>query len=112
MSVPAGELHPIELMGWRAGRGTVNLHKTSVKVVSFPLYVLERVMTTISAWKFNAVRGAGEVLPKLAKLNRNFLVSLLGEVVVCWEVGRKKPKAVILSVWRFCEGGCEHVPCP
>jgi hypothetical protein len=70
----------------------VNLHKTSVKVVSFPLYVLERVMTTISAWKFNAVRG-------------------VGEVVVCWEAGRKKPKAVILSVWRFCEGGCEHVPC-
>ena len=66
-------------------------------------------MTTISAWKFNAVRGAGEVLPKL---NRNFLVSLLGEVVVCWEDGRKKPKAIFLSVWRFCEGGCEHVPCP
>jgi hypothetical protein len=99
-------------MGWRAGRGTVNLHKTSVKVVSFPLYVLERVMTTISAWKFNAVRGAGEVLPKLAKLNRDFLVSLLGEVVVCWEAGRNKPKAVILSIWRLCEGGCEHVPCP
>jgi hypothetical protein len=112
VSVPAGELHPIELMGWRAGRGTVNLHKTSVKVVSFPLYVLERVMTTISAWKFNAVRGAGEVLPKLAKLNRDFLVSLLGEVVVCWEAGRNKPKAVILSIWRLCEGGCEHVPCP
>ena len=49
-------------------------------------------MTTISAWKFNAVRSAGEV-------------------VVRWEAGRKKPKAVILSVWRFCEGGCEHVPC-
>ena len=48
-------------------------------------------MTTMSAWKFNAVRGAGEVLPKQAKL---------------------KPKAVILAVWRFCEGGCEHVPCP
>jgi uncharacterized membrane protein len=69
-------------------------------------------MTTISAWKFNAVRGAGEVLPKLAKLNRNFLVSLLAEVVVCWEDGRKKPKAIFLSVWRFCEGGCEHAPCP
>ena len=69
-------------------------------------------MTTISAWTFNAVRGAGEVLPKLAKLNRTFLVSLLGEVVVCWEAGRRKPKAVILSIWRFCEGGCEHVPCP
>ena len=35
VSVPADELHPIELMGWRAGRRTVNLHKTSVKVVSF-----------------------------------------------------------------------------
>jgi hypothetical protein len=69
-------------------------------------------MTTISACKFNAVRGVGEVLPKLAKLNRNFLVSLLGEVVVCWEDGRKKPKAIFLFVWRFCEGGGEHVPCP
>ena len=69
-------------------------------------------MTTIITWKFDAVRGAGEVLPKLAKLNWDFLVSLLDEVVVCGEAGRKKPKAVILSVWRFCEGGCEHVPCP
>lgn len=69
-------------------------------------------MTTISAWKFNAVRGVGEVLPKLAKLNRDFLANLLDEVVVRWQASRKKPKAVILSLWRFCEGGCEHVPCP
>lgn len=69
-------------------------------------------MTTISAWKFNAIRGAGTVLPKLAELNRDFLVNLLDEVVVRWEAGRKKPKAVIFSVRRFCEGGCEYVPCP
>ena len=49
-------------------------------------------MTTISAWKFNAVRGTGEVVRR--------------------EAVREKPKAVILSVWRFCEGGGEHVPCP
>jgi hypothetical protein len=36
-------------------------------------------MTTISAWKFNAVRSAGEVLPKQAKLNRDFLVNLRDE---------------------------------
>jgi hypothetical protein len=36
------------------------------------------------------------------------VINLLGEAVVSWEVGRKKPKTVIPPVWRFCEGACEH----
>ena len=66
-------------MGRRAGRGSVNIHKTSVKVASFPPYTLERVMATLNAWKFSTL-----------------------------QAGRKKPKTVILPVWRFSEGACEH----
>lgn len=76
-------------MGRLAGRGSVNFGKTSVKVLSYPPHALERVMTTPSAWKVNTLQGADEA-------------------VVTWEVGRKKPNTVILSVWRFCEGACEH----
>jgi hypothetical protein len=95
-------------MGRRAGRGSVNIHKTSVKVLSSPLYTLERVMTTLSAWKFSTLRGAGEAPAKLEKLNRDFLVNLPDEAVVSWEAGRKKPKTAVLPVWRFCESACEH----
>ena len=86
----------------------MNIHKASVKVASFPPYALERVMATVSAWKFSTLQGADQVLAKLEKLNRDFLINLHDEAVVSWEVGRKKPKTVILPVWRFCEGVCEH----
>ena len=65
-------------------------------------------MATLSAWKFRTLRGTGEAPAKLEKLNRDFPINLHDEAVVSWEVGRKKPKTVILPVWRFREGACEH----
>ena len=62
-------------------------------------------MATLSAWTFNALQGAAGALEQL---NRDFLINLHDEAVVSWEVGRKKPKTVILPVWRFREGACEH----
>jgi hypothetical protein len=49
----------------------VNIHKTSVKARSFPPYTLERVMATLSAWRFNTLQGADEVLAKLEELRRS-----------------------------------------
>lgn len=83
----------------RPVRGSVNSHKTSVKVPSFPPYTLEKVMATLNAWKFNTPQGADETLTKLEKLNRDFVINL-HEAVVSWEVGRNKPKTVVLPVWR------------
>jgi len=65
-------------------------------------------MATLSAWKCNMLQGADEALAKLENLNRDFLINLHDEAAVSWEVGRKKPNTVILPVWRFCEGACEH----
>jgi hypothetical protein len=65
-------------------------------------------MATLSAWMSNALPGADEALTKLEKLNRDSLIYRHDEAVVSWGVGRKKPKTVIASVWRFCEGACEH----
>ena len=67
-------------------------------------------MATVIAWKFSTLQGVGEALAKLEKLSRVFLVSLHDAVALNWEVGRKKPKTVILPVWRFCEGAREHAP--
>ena len=61
-------------------------------------------MATFSAWKFNALQGTGEALAKLQNLNRDSLINPRDEAVV----GRNKPKTAIPSVWRFCEGACEH----
>jgi hypothetical protein len=72
-------------MGRRPGCGSVNIHKISVKVPSSPPYTLERVMTTLSAWKFSSLPSAGEAPAKLEKLNRDFLIN---------------------------ESACEHVPGP
>jgi uncharacterized membrane protein len=65
-------------------------------------------VATLSAWKSNALQGVGEAPAKLEKLNRDSLINLHDEAVVSWEVGRKKPKTVIPSVRRSCEGVCEH----
>ena len=65
-------------------------------------------MTTLSAWKFGTLQGAGEAPAKLEKPNRDFLINLRDETVVSCEAGRKKPKTVILPVWRFREGACEY----
>jgi uncharacterized membrane protein len=73
----------------------VNIHKTSAKVPSFPPYTLERVMATLSAWKFTTLQGADEVLATLEKLSRDFVINLHDEAVVGWKAGRKKPKTVI-----------------
>jgi hypothetical protein len=54
-------------MGRRAGRGNVNIHKTPVKVLSSPLYTLERVMTTLSAWKISTLQDACEASAKLER---------------------------------------------
>lgn len=40
----------------------MNTHRTSVKVPSLPPYTLEKVMATMSAWKFNTRQGADEAL--------------------------------------------------
>jgi hypothetical protein len=93
-------------MGRRAGRGIMNIDKTSVKIASFPPHTLERVMTTLSAWKFSTLQGAGEAPAKLEKLNRDFLINPHDEAVVQCEVDKKKP--TVIPVWRFCEGACEH----
>ena len=61
-------------------------------------------MATLSAWKFSMFQGADEVLAKLEKLNRDFVISLHDEVVVGWT----KPKTVIPLARRFREGACEH----
>jgi len=65
-------------------------------------------VTTLSAWKFGTLQGAGEAPAKLEKPNRDFLINLRDEAVVSWEAGRKKPMTVILPVRRFCESACEH----
>ena len=52
-------------------------------------------MAALSAWKFGALQGAREVLAKLEKLSRDFLINLHDAVAVSWEVGRNKPKTVI-----------------
>ena len=89
-----------------AERGSVNIHKTSVKVPSFPPYTLERVMTTLSAWKFNALQGAGEA----GETEQGFPDQPARRGGGQQEAGRKKPKIVMLPVWRFCEGA--HAPRP
>ena len=61
-------------------------------------------MTTLSSWKFSTLQGAEKAPAKLEKLNRCFLIDVHDETVV----SRKKPKTVILPVWPFCEGACEH----
>ena len=65
-------------------------------------------MTTLSAWKFDTLRGAGQARAKLEKPNRDVLINLPDEAVVGREAGRKKPDTVIPAEWRFCEGACEH----
>jgi uncharacterized membrane protein len=65
-------------------------------------------MATHSAWKFNTLRGADEVLEKLEKLSRHFAINLHDAAVVSGKVGRKKPKTAIPPAWQFCEGACEH----
>jgi uncharacterized membrane protein len=65
-------------------------------------------MATLSAWKFSTLQGADEALAKLEKPNRDFVINLHDEAVVSWEADGKKPKTVILPVWRFCESACEH----
>jgi hypothetical protein len=88
----------------------VNIHKTPVKVRSFPPYTLEKVVATLSAWKFSTLPGADEALAKLERLNRDFPINLYNynAAAVRWEVGRKKPKTAIPPAWQFCEGTCEH----
>jgi hypothetical protein len=86
----------------------VNIHKTSVKARSFPPYTLEKVMATLSVWKFNTLQGADQVLAKLEMLSRDFVINLHDAAVVGGKVGGKKPKTVVPPVWRFCEGACQH----
>ena len=84
----------------------MNIHKTPVKVRSFPPYTLEKVVATLSAWKFSTLPGADEALERL---NRDFPINLYdAAAAVRWEVGRKKPKTAIPPAWQFCEGACEH----
>ena len=91
VTVPVGELWPTGLLRRRAVRGSVNIHKTSVKARSFPPYTLERLMATLSAWKFNSLRGDDEVLPKPEKLNRPSAINLRDEAVVSGEsAGRSR----------------------
>ena len=54
--------------------------------------LLERVMATLTAWKFNTPNGADDALLKLEKLQSDMLIQLHDAAVVSWEVGRKKPK--------------------
>ena len=96
------------LLRGRAGRGSVNIHKTSIEVPSSPPYTRERVMATPSAWKSSTLQGADKVLAKPEKPNRDYLISPHCEAVLSWEAGRKKPKTGILPGWWFREGGCEH----
>jgi len=65
-------------------------------------------MATLSAWSFTRLQGADEMLAKLEELSRDFVISPHDAAVESWEVGRKKPNNVVPSVWRFCEGACEH----
>src|SRR6476659_127952 len=53
---------------------------------------MEKVMATLTAWKFDTPQGADEALNKLEKLSRDFLINLHDAAVVSWEVGKKKPK--------------------
>ena len=65
-------------------------------------------MATLSAWRFNTLQGADEVLAMLEELSRDFVIHPHDAAVVSWEVGRKKPKIVVFPVWRFCKGAPEH----
>jgi uncharacterized membrane protein len=53
---------------------------------------MEKVMATLTAWKFDTPQGADEALNKLEKLSRDYLINLHDAAVVSWEVGKKKPK--------------------
>jgi uncharacterized membrane protein len=52
---------------------------------------MEKVMATLTAWKFNTPQGADQTLDRLERLSRDYLINLHDAAVVSWEVGKKKP---------------------
>jgi uncharacterized membrane protein len=53
---------------------------------------MEKVMATLTAWKFSTPQGADFALKKLEKLHSEMVINLHDAAVVLWEVGHKKPK--------------------
>ncbi|MDR9405472.1 MAG: DUF1269 domain-containing protein [Halothece sp. Uz-M2-17] len=49
-------------------------------------------MNSFTVWKFNTAEGAGEILTKLAQLQKEHIIDIKDAATVSWPKGKKKPR--------------------
>jgi uncharacterized membrane protein len=52
----------------------------------------DKIVATLTVWKFNSAEGAQDTLTKLSQLQKEHIIDIQDAAIVTWPTGKKKPQ--------------------